>query len=334
MLMGLEKARDEFVQHVRLYSGKGGEASPHTVTAYKRDLTLFITHVRHEAGHERITAFTPEVAENWLAWMQDKGLARATLARRQTTLFEFAKWGLRKRLWSQDPTLEMRRITVPERMPRPFDPDETERLMRVDLPPDEDALRAVLYYGGLREAEVCGLRGRDLRRPSVQEDGTLGAARLRVLGKGNKERVVSLHDDCWAALGRHMATKADEDRTLNDFVFSQRYGLAWSPYMIWVRVKAWGEAAGVESCTPHRFRHTFCTDQLEATDGDIRTVGDQAGHARISTTQGYTKLADRRRDAAARKMRSFRPVIPSDYPGGETGAEESAKTPPNMPNME
>lgn len=327
--MKLDKPIDAYIKYLETFGGRGKGASPHTLRVYRGDLKLFLGYIKSVRGQRAgdLADFDQDMVEGWLESMNGFGLERATLARRQTTLRSFAKWGLRKRYWHRDPLGDVETISVPERLPRPFSPDERDALMGLPLMDEERALRALLYYGGPRDAEVCGIRLGDFRGPSVRDDGTISAARVRILGKGNKERTVSLHDDCWRAVESFVALRAKEDRTPDAYLFTHRLGDPWTPRMIVARVKRWGKLAGVAHCTPHRFRHTFVTDQLDATDGDIRIVQEQAGHANIATTAGYAKVADRRKDAAAQKMKSYDAVIPPSYPSAPAAPEVPADNP-------
>ncbi len=295
--MNLATVRDAFLMHKRIAGRRGP-----TLDAYASDLTLFISHVTQACGHLRgakVQDFTEEVVEAWLTQMETRGLARATMARRLTSLREFARYGLRKRYWTADPTLNIGAIRRPPTLPRPFTPEERDALMALVLEREPAALRACLYYGGLRDAEICDLRARDLVPPAER------LAYLRVRGKGGKERVVKLHPQGWAVLAEYVEHKPQDDRRPDSPVFTKRdTGMPWRPWMIRARVATWGRAAGVDACTPHRFRHTYATNLLEG-GTDSRVVQDQLGHASLSTTAIYMKVVDASRDAAALSLPAF-----------------------------
>jgi integrase/recombinase XerC len=306
LTMKLERAIEDYLAHLRTFGGRGKGASPHTLRGYRGDLTRFVAYIRSVRGQRAgdVTDFDQEMAEGWLASLEGFRLARATMARAQTALRSFAKWGTRRRYWRANPVVDIDLIRVPERLPRPFAPEELAALGALALSEEETALRSLLYYAGLRVSEVCGIRLRDLRNPFVDADGAVHEARVHVLGKGNKERAVTLNDRCWRAIEAHVNRRAPDDRSREAFLFEHRHGDAWTPRMIEKRMRRWGVRAGVASATPHRLRHSLASDLYEATE-DLGVVQEMLGHANISTTRGYAKLSGRRKEAAVRKLPAF-----------------------------
>jgi site-specific recombinase XerD len=305
--MKLRTALQEFIAHKRL-----ADRSPKTLRAYASDLTIFIEHVIHETGRDAVLHFTTPLIVSWFVHQDARDLSRQTLARRQTTLREFARWGQRRRYWPEDPMRDVPQIRKPLTLPRPFAPAERDALMALPLTGAERALRAVLYYAGLRDEEICRLRLRDLSGPGRRAEGPPLVGAVRVEGKGRRQRVVPLHGDLWAILEDFVAQRPE--RTPSTPLFEQREGVPWTPRMIVRRVRFWGERAAVEACTPHRWRHTFATDLLDAGE-DIRVIKELLGHASLATTEVYTKVVDARRQSAVRRLPSFLPAetISRDY---------------------
>lgn len=315
--MRLSTARDQFIAYKRDQS-----CTPSTLRAYHGHLKLFIDHVVHETGRDATLHFTGAMIRSFFAHCDARksDITRKTLACYQTTLREFTKWGLRKRYWSEDPLLDMPTIKYAKGLPRPFATDELERLMAVALTGTDEVLRAVLYYTGARDAEICGIRLCDLRPPVSAS----GVARVSILGKGRKERVVSVPPVCWALMAGLMRQRAAIEKDPEAPLLSQRDGSPWSPRMIQRRVRQWGVTAEVHDCAPHRFRHTFATNLLDEGE-DIRVIKDALGHASLATTEIYTKVSDRRLDAAALRLRTFPRTssldsqTPCDLPGDTPG---------------
>jgi len=303
--MRLRTALQEFIAYKRL-----ADRAPTTLRAYASDLTIFIDHVVHATGKDAALHFTPAVVTDFLVHQDARDLSRQTLARRQTALREFARWGLRRRYWAEDPLLDVPVIRKPKTLPRPFARAERDALMALPLAGAEAALRAVLYYAGLRDEEVCQLRLHDLSGPGLLPDGTRVAATVRVHGKGRRERVVPVHGDCWRLVEDAAARRTD--RTPSGFLFEQHGGAPWTQRMIVRRVRAWGQAATVPACTPHRFRHTFATNLLEA-GVDLRVIQELLGHESLATTEIYTQVVDQRRQEAVLRLPSFAETISPDY---------------------
>jgi integrase/recombinase XerD len=273
--------------------------SERTIDAYDESLRLFIDHVKHEYGRDDVRHFTAAAVNGWLDHMAGHGLSLATRALRLTALRELAKFGVRHRYWTTDPTADVDAIRRNKQLPIPFTPEERDALMRLPLAKKEDvALRAILNHTGAREAEICEIRLGDFRRPSL-DGAELGE--LRIHGKGGVERLVHLHSECWAAVEAFVHEKYGPTVIPNQAPLFELDGRAWKPAAVWRRVRAWGERAGVTECRPHRFRHRFACDALES-GVDPRTVQVLLGHASLATTQGYLQVTDKRRQDAIRLM--------------------------------
>jgi hypothetical protein len=126
-------------------------------------------------------------------------------------------------------------------------------------------------------------------------NGTPVLAQVHVFGKGERERNVPLHPECWAAVEDLGQRRADSAPAA--FLFAKLDESAWSRKMIWRRVAQWGRRAGVDDCTPHRFRHRFATDAYERTR-NLKAVQELLGHTSLSTTQIYLGLVDQDRTDA------------------------------------
>lgn len=150
------------------------------------------------------------------------------------------------------------------------------------------AVIAVLYAGGLRRAELAGL---DLDHYELTPDG----ARLRVLGKGNKERLVPLAGGAARALGDWLAVRGDDAGPLFRVIGNRNRGGRMTTQAVYAMLKTRATAAGVASLSPHDLRRTFVGDLLDA-GADIATVQKLAGHASPATTARY----DRRGEAVKR----------------------------------
>ena len=275
--------------------------SPRTLDAYGESVRLFVDHVIHEKGRDDAAHFTAAMVNGWLDHMEGRGLSKATRALRLTALRELARFGLRQRYWHADPMLEVESVVRGRTLPKPFSPQERQALMGLVLAKAEDAaLRAILSFTGARDAEVCAIRLGDFVRPTL--DGT-DLAKLRLHGKGDKERVLPLHPACWAAVETFVTEKygATVIPSAAPLFEVPGTGRPWKAAAIQRRVRAWGVAAGVAGCHPHRFRHRFATQLLE--DGaDLRTVQELMGHASVATTQVYTEVTSQRKDEAIRRL--------------------------------
>lgn len=293
----LDKVIEDFLAHKEKVRGR----APKTIETYRGTCRIFRNFVATERGHAYARHFTREMVEAWVTKMSERQLDRITIINRLAVLRELAKYGTRQRIWAADPFLDIEPLRRPVRLPRPFTAPERDALMALAMNDEDAALRAILYYGGLRSEEVTRLRIRDLEPPPLN-----GYARIRVRGKGSKERTLTLHSDAWAAIERLLLAKPGEDRKPAAFLFLHDDGAPWTTKMIQRRMTSWGEAAGVERCTAHRWRHTHATNLLSARQS-LPVIQRRLGHASLTTTQMYLGITDADQDAAAAALPSFIP---------------------------
>ena len=258
-----------------------------TILAYAADLRdLDAFRVEQSVGdwgrftHDHLTAH--------LRGLEQRGLAEASLARHVATLRVFFRYHASIGTLAADPAELLSQPGTWRRLPDVMSRGEIDRLLAA--PRDDDPLRLrdlalieVLYGGGLRASEAATL-GVD----SIHAD--LGVA--RVLGKGDKERIVPLGRPALEAVARYAAELRPgllrEDRPTDRLLLS-RTGRPLERVAIWQIVKKHARAAGVPAVHPHTLRHSFATHLL-AGGADLRVVQELLGHSNIQTTQVYTHV--------------------------------------------
>lgn len=324
--MTLETAREEFLKAKAFATRRGTKASPETLKSYKTALRSFEIHVAAETGHSRVMDFTPAMVTSWLMKLDARELSRKAMSSYQTAVREFAFWGLRRGYWRADPMLDVVVIRPPRALPRPFSAVEREALMALPLGPKDAALRGVLYYLALRDASICRLTLGDLEGPS--EARAHGIA--WTLGKGNKEGVKPFGGPLWALLCAYSEARAPEDRGRTAPLFANQDGSAWRTKTIQRRVHQWGIDAGVENCTPHRWRHTAATDLLTRTN-DITKVQKLLGHASLATTQIYAEVVDQSLADAVAMLPEYWPSTPGQDSRTQEGTGSQLHSKPVIP---
>lgn len=304
--MRLSTARDQFLTE-RRFGGPGRRAlSERTLIRYKFALSGFIDWLIAEFKMPRrpadsVLMFNAERAREYIEHRQGLDLKPRTLSIDCAALRELAKWGVRKRYWTEDAVADMPAVIRPDSTPRALSDEERNAVMALPLYGDDLLLRALLYYSGAREDELLRLKLGHVQQPTGDHMGA-----LRLWGKGSRERSVPITPDLWHVLGPYWNALKDKPRDWH--VLMRGEGQPWTSFMIISRVKRWGKAAGVENLTPHVLRHTFATNVYELTN-DIRVVQELLGHKNLNTTQIYTRVVSSRREAAVLKLPSFTPSV-------------------------
>ncbi len=287
--LGDDASIDAFVDALWLEEG----LSRNTLTAYRRDLTLY---ARWLAARGRTLLETTEHDINGY-FSERHAATRATTANRRLTVFKrYFRWALRERHTAADPTLRLQAAKQPLRVPKTLSEAQVEALLTA---PGEETPLAVrdrtmlelMYASGLRVSELVGLKTYNV---------SLSEHVLRVFGKGNKERLVPFGEVASGWLQRYLQEARPallgEKQTDDLFVTLRgtRAGEAMSRVMFWMIVKKHALAAGITApLSPHTLRHAFATHLLNH-GADLRAVQMLLGHADISTTTIYTHVARER----------------------------------------
>ena len=262
-----------------------------TVEAYRRDLDRLHAFL----GRELRTASSEDL-ERYTAGLRAEGLAPATLARRTAAARTFFRHLQLIGVRADNPAAEVVLPRRTRRLPRTLSAGEVERLIQAAAGTTPRALRnsalvELLYGAGLRVSEATGLG-----KGGVDLDDRV----VRVLGKGDKERVVPVGREAVEALRRYLARgRPFLDRRHRTELFLNAKGGPLTRSGVFLILRGLAAAAGLEPgrVHPHLLRHSFATHLLEG-GADLRSVQEMLGHADLSTTELYTHVSDRRRREA------------------------------------
>ena len=227
----------------------------------------------------------------FLAWRGEGGASGRTVARQVSCLRRLYRYLLRERLVRSDPTVRLKRPRQTKSLPKSLSAGEVERLLaapRVSEPLGmrNRAMLELMYASGLRVSELVSLQVGQLGRD---------AQCVRLVGKGNKERLVPYGEEAAHWLERYLveARPLLGSRPVGD-VFLSRRGTALTRQMFWVVIRRTAREAGIEGpVSPHSLRHSFATHLVDH-GADLRSVQLLLGHSSISTTQIYTQVAKAR----------------------------------------
>jgi site-specific recombinase XerD len=304
--MRLSTAVEDFMADARLRG-----LSEATRRSYRSDFTLLVGLASVQAT-DSVLAFTPALVRAYFLALAAKGLSLATLHRRRASISGLATHCLLRRLIADNPLRETPAIRRPKTLPRPFGTEVRQALDALPLSGEDALIRGLLFHAGLRVSEVCGLRVGDVDLGDGEHEG-----RIRVVGKGNKERVVPLTAELWHLCQDYLLARADlrgdQAGRLKAPLLARQNARPWTRRMVERRTRAWGRRAGIqdEKIIPHRFRHSFATDLLDKA-ADLREIQALMGHEDIATTAIYLEVtAQRLRGAVNRLSKPAAEQVPS-----------------------
>lgn len=268
--------------------------SPHTVSAYLGDLRSLLDFlgVGWDATPAQLArVLTQRAIRSWLAQTVTAGGARSTVARHTAAIRHFTAWAMREKILPTDPAALLTSPRADQRLPTPLDESDARTLVNYAQQEAHAggpaqirnwAILELTYACGLRVSEVCALDISSLNREALT---------VRVVGKGNKERVVPYGPpaadalDHWLVRGRPQLAAGRSGYAL----FLGDKGGRIDPRVVRLMVHKMAARAGVHDIAPHGLRHSTATHLLQG-GADLRAVQEMLGHSSLSTTQRYTHV--------------------------------------------
>ena len=261
--------------------------SRNTLSAYRSDLEALSAWLKTPPA----TA-TREQLQAYLAECVSRGIRPRSTARLLSSLRRFYQYLLREQLITDDPTAQIESPKLGRPLPKSLTEEQVEQLLQA---PDAEtalglrdrAMLETLYATGLRVSELVGL---------TLQQANLQAGVVKVIGKGDKERLVPLGEEAIEWLQRYLneaRAKLLHGQT-SDALFPTARGAAMTRQAFWHNLKRYTRVAGIEThLSPHTLRHAFATHLLNH-GADLRVVQMLLGHVDLSTTQIYTQVARER----------------------------------------
>jgi len=274
----MDPAAASFLEYLAVERG----ASPHTLRSYRSDLTEFTRFLAAEDIGGLAEADSRAVRA-YLARLHQRRLSKATVARKLAAVRSCFRFMARRGVLEGNPARQVRSPRLGRRLPSFLPKDEATQLLDAAPAPGaagarDRALVELLYASGLRVAEGCGLDLDDLDE---------ARRTVRVLGKGDKERVVPVGETALEALAAHLALRGRQRGPL----FRNARGGRLTTRSAHRIVKRMARRAGLgQRVTPHTLRHSFATHML-GEGADLRLIQELLGHSRLSTTQRYTHVS-------------------------------------------
>ena len=269
--------------------------SENSVEAYCHDVHLFLQYLECRDGacpaSTAIDDITQDTIENFFAYLYDLNIGATSQARILSGLKSFWRYLTQESLTDKDPTILISSPSMGRHLPEVLTYEEIQKMIdSIDLSQPNGhrnkAMIEVMYGCGLRVSELIGLQISDIYR----NDGF-----LRIIGKGNKERLVPIGDSSLKILFQYIEgarLHVNVQPKFTDTVFLNSRGTGLTRQMVFLIVKDLAEKNGIsKTISPHTFRHSFATHLLEG-GANLLAVQQMLGHSSVSTTEIYTHISD------------------------------------------
>ena len=279
--------------------------SDHSVDAYLHDVTKLTQYLQVVNQEKNPASLTLKDLQAFVKWIGELGMGATTQARIISGIRSFYKYLLTEQLITIDPSTLLEAPKTRRKLPDTLSFEEIEKLIgAIDLSSPEGtrnkAILETMYSCGLRVSELIGLKISCLY---------LDIGFIRVIGKGDKERLVPIGSDAIKCIKTYKDTVRSHQNVSEknqDILFLNRRGNALSRVMIFYIIKSLALSAGITKViSPHTFRHSFATHLVEG-GADLRAVQEMLGHESITTTEIYTHL---NRDFLRDTLQQFHPAF-------------------------
>ena len=278
---------DAFIDNIWIEKG----LSQNTLDSYRSDLEQFATWL--EKNNLSYIKTSKKEILSYLSFLFQKGLGSKTVVRKLSSLKSFFRYLVFKSIIPNDPSSEVETPKLLKSIPKSISEKEVEALLaapdeKTDIGLRDKTMIETLYSCGLRISELTNLELLNLN---------LRQGVIRVIGKGQKERLVPMGDQLIALLELYISSSRKNllDKRHSDFLFLSTRGQRMTRQSFWHRIKHYCLASGFEpdKISPHVLRHAFATHLLN-TGADLRVVQLLLGHSDLNTTQIYTEVARQR----------------------------------------
>lgn len=280
---------DAYIKGFKAYLQLERSMSDNTVNAYLHDIAMLDRHIHEHYPGMAVEQVEVKHLQSLLKDVNELELAVTTQARILSGIKSFFGYLLLEEVIKTDPTELLEAPKRRRTLPHVLSIEEIDRLFAAIDHSKADgqrnrAMLEVMYSCGLRVSELVGLQISLLH---------LDLGFIRVVGKGNKERLVPIGDEAVKQIGfykDHVRSHTKIKKGNEDYLFLNRFGAKLSRIMVFMIIKDLAKKAGVnEDVHPHTLRHSFATHLVEG-GADLRAVQEMMGHKSITTTEIYTHL--------------------------------------------
>lgn len=259
--------------------------SHHTLVAYQKDLSQFVTYIDGQFGITGVNELSHFHVRSWLASMKDDKQSARTINRKLSSLNSYYKYLLKLGRAAKNPVRQLHSQKLPERLPSYLKEQETNHLLEeTDFDPGfkgatDRMICDLLYQTGMRRSELLNLKEQDIEWALKQ---------VRVLGKGNKERLLPLSPLLMEGIKDYLQEKRKLETYDPVYLLVLENGKQlYAGYVYRIVKKHLGMVTSLARKSPHVLRHTFAT-QLLNNGANIQAIKDLLGHSSLAATQVYT----------------------------------------------
>ena len=260
--------------------------SAHTLISYQTDILSFFTYLDENYDPVKLSDISHNLIRSWLAVLKAQKLSSRSINRKISSLRSFFKYHLKRGAIQSMPTANLAAPRVSKRLPVFIKESDTERLIETLNQSAEDwkslnakMLITLFYATGMRLSELINLKEKQIDTSRSQ---------IRVLGKGNKERVIPVSKEQILSINEYLQLKKKEFETPEEVLLVTEKGKKLYPKYAWLLVNKYlGHASTLDKKSPHVLRHSFAT-HLMNNGADLNAVKELLGHASLAATQVYT----------------------------------------------
>jgi integrase/recombinase XerC len=260
--------------------------SAHTVRAYQDDLEQFFSFIHEQFGPTPLPEIGPSFIRSWLASLKDQQLSSRSINRKISTLKSFFKYQLHDGSLERSPMSAITSPKVGKRLPVYVEQKDVATLFgSIEFPEGwggrtDRLLLLILYHTGIRLSELVNMRERQV---------DAGNRAIKVLGKGNKERIVPINAGLAEEIREYCAKKREElkEPDRDHLLVGEKGKKLYAKYVYRVVHHYLAQVTTVDKKSPHVLRHSFATHLMNS-GADLNSVKELLGHSSLAATQVYT----------------------------------------------
>jgi len=260
--------------------------SIHTIISYGNDLSSFFDYLQKQFGTNRLADISHSFIRSWMATLKERKITSRSINRKISSLKSFLKYHLKQGNISHMPAANSLAPKIKKRLPGFLKEPEAKQLLETLNASTDDwkslnakMLISLFYATGMRLSELINLKEKQL---------DFGRSQLRVLGKGNKERIIPVNKEAIRDIRNYQNLKRKEFEIMEDVLLVTEKGKKMYPKYAWLIVNKWlAMSSTLDKRSPHVLRHTFAT-HLMNNGADLNAVKELLGHSSLAATQVYT----------------------------------------------